>query len=48
MEKEAEIRERIAVIEQDCKSIHHRLDNLKQLTESVHTIATEVKAMREN
>ena len=48
MEKEAELRERIATIEQDCKSIHRRLDNLEQLTASVHTIATEIKAMREN
>lgn len=48
MENEAEIRERLAAIEQDCKSTHRRLDNLEQLTESVHIIATETKAMRED
>lgn len=46
MESEAEIRERLAAIEQDCKSTHRRLDSLEQLTESVHIIATETKAMR--
>lgn len=46
MEHEAEIRERLATIEQDCKSMHRRIDSLEQLTESVHIIATETKAMR--
>ena len=35
-------------IEQDEKSVHRRLDNLEKLTESVHVIATEIKAMRED
>jgi len=44
----AEQRERIAILEQDKRSVHHRLDNLEKLTESVHIIATETKAMRED
>ena len=31
-----------------CASTHKRLDNLERLTESVHTIAIETKAMRED
>ena len=46
MDSEAEVRERLAALEQDGKSVHRRLDNLEQLTESVHIIATETKAMR--
>ena len=46
MDNEAELRERIATLEQDKRSVHHRLDNLESLTESVHIIATETKAMR--
>lgn len=38
--------ERLARLEQDATSVHRRLDNLEQLTESVHTIATEVRLMR--
>lgn len=38
--------ERLARLEQDATSIHRRLDNLESLTESVHTIATEVRLMR--
>lgn len=45
---EAEIRERLAYAEQDMKSVHRRLDTLEGLVESVHTIATETKAMRED
>lgn len=41
-------RERVAKLEQDSKSVHHRLDNLEGLVESVHVIATETKAMRED
>lgn len=48
MENEVNIRERLASIEQDGKSIHRRLDNLEGLVESVHIIATETKAMRED
>ena len=48
MENEVNIRERLAVIEQDGKSVHRRLDNLEGLVESVHIIATETKAMRED
>lgn len=43
---EIKIYERIAALEQDEKSVHRRLDNLEKLVESVHVIATEVKAMR--
>ncbi len=45
---EAEIRERLAYSEQDRKSMHRRLDCLEGLIESVHIIATETKAMRED
>lgn len=45
---EAEIRERLAYAEQDMKSVHRRLDGLEGLVESVHVIATETKAMRED
>ena len=48
MDNEANIRERLAAIEQDGKSVHRRLDNLEGLVESVHIIATETKAMRED
>lgn len=48
MENEVNIRERLAAIEQDGKSVHRRLDNLEGLVESVHIIATETKAMRED
>lgn len=48
MDNEATIRERLAKLEQDGKSVHHRLDNLEGLVESVHIIATETKAMRED
>lgn len=48
MDTETEMRERLARIEQDSKSTHRRLDNLEKLTESVHIIATEIKAMRED
>ena len=41
-------RERLAKLEQDSKSVHHRLDNVEGLVESVHVIATETKAMRED
>ena len=41
-------RERVAKLEQDSKSVHHRLDSLEGLVESVHVIATETKAMRED
>jgi len=48
MDEETKIFERLARIEQDSKSTHRRLDNLERLTESVHIIATEIKAMRED
>lgn len=48
MDAEIQIRENVARHEQDLKSVHHRLDNLEKLTESVHIIATELKAMRED
>lgn len=38
--------ERVSVLEQSQKSTNRRLDNLEKLVESVHTIATETKAMR--
>ena len=40
--------ERLPAVEQSTKSAHHRLDSLDKLTESVHIIATETKAMRED
>ena len=43
-----ELWERLTVVEQSTKSAHHRLDSLDRLTESVHIIATETKAMRED
>ncbi len=43
-----EMHERVATLENDKKSVHRRLDNLEKLVESVHTIATEIKAMRED
>lgn len=48
MEYEKEIFERITAVEQSVKSSHHRIDNIEKLTESVHTIAVEMKAMRED
>lgn len=45
---ELEVEHRLSNLEQDGKSTHRRLDNLEKLVESVHTIATETKAMRED
>lgn len=45
---ELKIVERIATIEQDNKAINRRLGNLEKLTESVHTMAVEMKSMRED
>ena len=43
-----ELLQDVAQLRQDAKSTHKRLDNLEKLTESVHTIAIETKAMRED
>ena len=40
--------ERLTAVEQSTKSAHHRIDGIEKLTESVHIIATETKAMRED
>lgn len=45
---ETKVAERLAVLEQDLKSIHRRIDNLEELTKSVQIVAMEVKAMRED
>ena len=47
MENTIKICERISSLEQDEKSVHRRLDNLEKLVESVHILATEMKATRE-
>ena len=44
-ENEKELWERLTAVEQSTKSAHHRLDSLDKLTESVHIIATETKAI---
>ena len=46
MDFEVEVRERLARIEQDNRSMHRRLDSLEKLTESIHEIASEMKALR--
>ena len=46
--EQKEMWERLTAVEQSTKSAHHRLDSLDKLTESVHIIATETKAMRED
>lgn len=46
MQDTIEMHERVSVLEQSQKSTNRRLDNLEKLVESVHTIATETKAMR--
>lgn len=52
MEHEEEIirgfAERLTACEQSTKQAHKRIDNLDRLTESVYTLATEVKLMRED
>ena len=45
---EKELWERMTATEQSLKSVHHRIDNIERLTESVYTLATEVKEMRTN
>lgn len=45
---EKEIWERLTAAEQSCKSAHHRIDSIEKLTESVHILAVETKAMRED
>lgn len=47
-ENEKEVWERLTAVEQSTKSAHHRIDGIEKLTESVHIIATETKAMRED
>lgn len=46
MENALKQAEHMGAVEQDLKSVHRRLDNLEKLTESVYTIANEIKAMR--
>lgn len=46
MQDTIQMHERISALEQDKSSVHRRLDNLEKLVESVHVIATEMKAMR--
>ena len=46
--EQKEMWERLTAVEQSTKSAHHRIDTLVKLTESVHIIATETKAMRED
>lgn len=46
MDFEAETRERLARMEQDSSSVHRRLDNLESLTESIQTIAVEMRELR--
>lgn len=38
--------ERLATIEQDLKSMHRRMDNVEKLTDCIHDMVTELKAMR--
>ena len=47
MNDEKELWERLAGVEQSTKSAHHRLDNIEKLTQSVYSLAFEVKEMRE-
>lgn len=46
--EQKEMWERLTAVEQSAKSAHHRLDSLDKLTESVHILAVETKAMRED
>lgn len=55
MDQIANLRERIATLEQDEKDVHRRLDNLESMVESIHTLANtsvelaaELKAMRKD
>ena len=48
MENEKEIYERLTAVEQSCKSAHHRLDGIDELTQSVRDMVVEVKYMRED
>lgn len=45
---ELNVEHRLSILEQSGKSVNRRLDNLEKLVESVHIIATETKAMRED
>ena len=46
--EQKEMWERLTAVEQSTKSAHHRLDSLDKLTERVHILAVETKAMRED
>ena len=46
MEQTIKTAERLATIEQDLKSMHRRMDNVEKLTECIHDMVTEIKAMR--
>jgi DNA repair exonuclease SbcCD ATPase subunit len=48
MQDTIEMHERVSSLEQAQKSTNRRLDNLEKLVESVHVIATEMKAMRQD
>lgn len=43
-----EMWERMTAVEASAKQAHKRLDEIAKLTESVHVIATETRAMRED
>ena len=45
---EVQIEHRISLLEQEDKSVRRRLDNLEKLVQSVHIIASELKAMRQD
>lgn len=44
--EEKEIWERIATAESSIKSAHHRLDRIEHLADSIHSLASEMREMR--
>lgn len=45
---EMKFAERLAAVEASAKSAHKRLDDIKQLVDSIRVLAYEVKTMRED
>ena len=43
---EKELWERITSVESSAKSLHHRVDRMEHIMDSIHSLASEMRAMR--
>ena len=44
--QEKEVWERMASVESSVKSAHHRLDRIEHIADSIHSLASEMREMR--